>query len=322
MFLAILLISLLAISGVSASEIDSDIAINDDTLAIDAGEVDNGDLDSTDLQLGNNEDMASNNFNLDDSLDSTEFEFEKSEDNVFTSNNLSAADDFKILVNGERWNHVEGYENQTVHLEIVITNNDEVVNSNGYVEVQYPSNSGGNIHTQVNVVKGVASLNVKLPEIENADKKTFSCSIEYYNGTYSTMTAYSSFYLVVKKFVNTIQLNLTSEDGIVGSNSHFVVNVRDLLNNYINTGMTKFYVDNVLVGNSTVSRGFSTFDYIPLTAGKHKVKVLYTGNYNFNDTNITTNWNVQKDGSILTLDDVSTNVGSNVILSALVNSLT
>ena len=73
MFFVIILISLLAISGVSASELNEDININDDTLAIDAGEIGNSNLESADLQFDDNsnvEEVNDNDENLKSSSNS------------------------------------------------------------------------------------------------------------------------------------------------------------------------------------------------------------------------------------------------------------
>ena len=86
-----------------------------------------------------------------------------------------------------------------------------------------------------------------------------------------------------------------------GEQTILTVNVSDYLNLKISEGSVVFFEDDVQIGESIVTNGIATLNYIPSAAGEHFIIAVYRANNYVNNTN-STQFYVNKANPIITID--------------------
>ena len=185
----------------------------------------------------------------------------------------------------------------------ILDNNDSIINEGNITF--YENNK---IIAIINVVNGVANL-VYTP---------FTAGEHTITAIY-TSNNYLSSNTTCKLYVDTVILNVTTKEGIVGFNNVLIANVNGLYS-IINNGTVIFYEDNNKIGNATVVDGVAKLNYTPLDAGKYTIKVVYSGSDKFDSVENSTSFIVDKADTNLIIDEINGSVGKEIIFTTHITS--
>ena len=130
------------------------------------------------------------------------------------------------------------------------------------------------------------------------------------------MTSDDSF----KLFVDSVCITIIAEGGTVGYETTLTANVKGLYS-IIDEGSILFYGGTTYIGKSAVVNGVANLTFIPLNALKTTIKAVFTGSSKFKDTENSTEYEVARAESQITLNPISTGtVGDVFRLRASVSS--
>ena len=118
-----------------------------------------------------------------------------------------------------------------------------------------------------------------------------------------------------KMLVDSITLRFNADAGKVGYPTTFTVHV-DGLYSIVDSGSVSFYINGKYIAASGVENGVAVLNYTPSEAGNHTVKVTYDNLESSSD------YAVAKADSKVQIDDFNGTVGSEVTLTAHVDSFT
>ena len=220
-----------------------------------------------------------------DDEDSTNYTVNKADSTIKIDNANGTVDhNIKLVA------YVNSSNNQTINEGIIIFFDGEI-------------NIG-----EINVINGIATLNYS-PSTDGEHVITAIFNSDNYldsNGT-------------AKLLIDSVNVKVFVDQGVVGYNSTFVANVKGLYS-IINEGTVSFYINNQFVDKVDVTNGFASLVYVPLVADDYNVKVVYGDSDNFLDDENSTTYIVNKADSTIHIVNANGTVGHNVTLTVIVNS--
>ena len=198
--------------------------------------------------------------------------------------------------------------NGTVGHEVTLTAN--VTSSNNF-----KINEGVVIFFDTNINIGQANVNDGIATLTYTPTTDGEHNITAVFNSNNYLTSNNT----AKLMVDSAAIEVLVDDGTVGFNNTFFVNVKGLYS-IINEGCISLYVDNEFVDKVDVIKGSAILYYVPLLAKKYMVKMIFSDSVNFLTSENTTVFTVKKADSQVIINDIECKVSHNVTLTAFVTS--
>ena len=187
-----------------------------------------------------------------------------------------------------------------VVLSLTVVSSNNLVINDGTVTFM----DNGNVIGSSDVNNGIASLSY----LPTTDGEHIITTI-YNSNNYLTSNGYA------KLFVDSADVKIVVDNGIVGFESRFVANVMGLYS-IVNEGNVTFYIGDVKIGKVNVINGSASLVYVPLISDEYAVKAVFSDSVNFLDDEDIVTYSVAKADSTLIINNFNGTVGHIVNLSA------
>ena len=217
----------------------------------------------------------------------------------------------EYIVTGTYSGNNDGYPSNTYNGILNVTKQKPTINIRyGEDNVIIATVSNG---TTGNITFTIGNISKTIPIVDS--KSTWNISNLPIND-YSILAVYNGDNifdsLTVSKKI--LLLNLTVKNVTVGVKTQFNVNILNYNDSLIN-GYIKFYVDNELLNETEIKNNIITTDFSSYTAKDYIITVVFYGNENFTDYNVTSKLTINKADSSLIIDDMNEYIGHELTIT-------